>query len=476
MKKDLRKVVIVALVTLLIVLPACQQTPEKAIVDNKSTQKQKISVDQDGEIDQTADSSIGDDKISYSVPETWTDSFSKGDVQFSINCEVEIPDQMEPVSTIIVEPQFYDVQAIQNIMNQYLGKYEIDGYISQTEYQMTKGELAEVILSYKENLALLKSDPETWFGDDEYTSEDLEMAIAQYDQNISDAEASYQKAPETVSYKLYTLEEALKSCLLFKIMSGQDVVGSIMISSSQYNDGKSMGLSFFFPPRELDENSNAKPLTVSEADAVIQAQDFIKILGWNKYGISLKERTTNGPGDYYHIVCVKEYSGLLETFAPYATDNTFLDDELYDCEWTPEYIDFNINDDGIRRAVWNAPTKVTEVKDNMLTLLDFSQIQNKFLEHISLQEAWFDPESGIISRNIEITKARLGIMKIKMMSGMYEMVPVWDFFGYSTDKYAEQQPGGYELDENMEYRNPELRSFITINAVDGTVIDRSKGY
>lgn len=51
------------------------------------------------------------------------------------------------------------------------------------------------------------------------------------------------------------------------------------------------------------------------------------------------------------------------------------------------------------------------------------------------------------------------------------------FFSYSVDKYSEPQPGGWQLDENNEFVNKvNGHSFLTINAIDGSIIDRNLGY
>ena len=48
---------------------------------------------------------------------------------------------------------------------------------------------------------------------------------------------------------------------------------------------------------------------------------------------------------------------------------------------------------------------------------------------------------------------------------------------YEVNKYSRQQPGGYILDENNEYKYDAVgRSFLTINAIDGSVIDPALGY
>ncbi len=63
--------------------------------------------------------------------------------------------------------------------------------------------------------------------------------------------------------------------------------------------------------------------------------------------------------------------------------------------------------------------------------------------------------------------------KNSMEEGM--LVPAWDLMGYSIDKY---KPGVsreyYGLDENNEFIDKSFaKSMITINAIDGSIIERT---
>ena len=51
-----------------------------------------------------------------------------------------------------------------------------------------------------------------------------------------------------------------------------------------------------------------------------------------------------------------------------------------------------------------------------------------------------------------------------MESGL--LIPVWDFYGYETITYADGQT----------LTMPDVYSMLTINAVDGSIIDVKKGY
>ena len=71
-------------------------------------------------------------------------------------------------------------------------------------------------------------------------------------------------------------------------------------------------------------------------------------------------------------------------------------------------------------------------------------------------------------------------------SDRYLMVPAWDFFGKTMNEFDHVVNGvthggvdGFVVDENNQvpdYDGVEPRSLLTINAIDGTIIDRGAGY
>lgn len=109
---------------------------------------------------------------------------------------------------------------------------------------------------------------------------------------------------------------------------------------------------------------------------------------------------------------------------------------------------------------------IETVTDNA-ELLPFKDIQQIFERQIKIAGAW-ENSSSLIDRQLKINKVRLGLCRIAMRNNPdeYIIVPVWDFFGESHEKYPNE-----EFTENM-YRH----SYLTINAIDGSIIDRSLGY
>jgi hypothetical protein len=145
--------------------------------------------------------------------------------------------------------------------------------------------------------------------------------------------------------------------------------------------------------------------------------------------------------------------------------------------------------EGIIEFYWGPPTKVVETESENTALLKFEDVQDVFRSQIVLSNlqseldiavANYDLE--VLSRTITISEARLGMMPVsrQLGSGEYLMVPVWDFYGYESLKVADPEDAKrkqFTINENGEYVNRQFgKSFLTLNAVDGSVISRVMGY
>ena len=79
-----------------------------------------------------------------------------------------------------------------------------------------------------------------------------------------------------------------------------------------------------------------------------------------------------------------------------------------------------------------------------------------------------DADTREITGKYVITTVRLGLMSIREKdSETGLLIPVWDFLGYSESQHGKSVT---LLDTN------ELEPFLTINAVDGSIIERGNGY
>lgn len=110
---------------------------------------------------------------------------------------------------------------------------------------------------------------------------------------------------------------------------------------------------------------------------------------------------------------------------------------------------------------WYYPLDVTGMVAEDSELLPFEKIMDIFGTIAPLTLLPFEGEGGV---SLTIDRAALGYMCLQERGKptSYRLVPVWDFFGVRTL--------GRERQDDAQY------SRLTINAIDGTIIDRVLGY
>lgn len=150
--------------------------------------------------------------------------------------------------------------------------------------------------------------------------------------------------------------------------------------------------------------------------------------------------------------------------------------------WELENIYLDVGKDGILSFNWTAPSTQPVVQQAQSTLLPFEEIAS--IANTMLPEVIVGPKetpltqldqyNGFDTRmDVDITKVTLSLMRIRDKGSLQgTIVPVWDFWGTSDWYDAEPNAYGYQ-EKGMNY---EFQPMLTLNAVDGTVVNRQLGY
>lgn len=150
--------------------------------------------------------------------------------------------------------------------------------------------------------------------------------------------------------------------------------------------------------------------------------------------------------------------------------------------WDLENILLDVGKNGVLRFAWTAPSTKPVVRQAESTLLPFEEIAS--IADTMLPEVIVGPKetpltqldqyNGFDTRmDVDITKVSLSLMRIRDKGSLQgTIVPVWDFWGTSDWYDAEPNAYGYQ-EKGMRY---EYQPMLTLNAVDGTVVNRQLGY
>ncbi len=158
-----------------------------------------------------------------------------------------------------------------------------------------------------------------------------------------------------------------------------------------------------------------------------------------------------------------------------------------------------MDDMGMVSFKWETPMTVESIDNPDVTLLSFEEISQRATAQIGQRWAYeateaksnegkdtSDPGSTAVITNVE-----LGLMRVaKADSDNYYYIPVWNFFTEfeHTDGYWERmgtEPFSWDEHEFVDEEGnsttmvssyPQAWGAVTINALDGSVIDRNLGY
>ena len=168
---------------------------------------------------------------------------------------------------------------------------------------------------------------------------------------------------------------------------------------------------------------------------------------------------TGGDDNYvYRLYYAREVSGMLVTPSSLtgareaSAENPVLPYEKLVVDVTRE---------GITRVDWANAIEVTGQIAEDCELLTFDQVMDIFATVAPLSIQSMEGEGN---NTLTVTRATLGYMCLQERGKptSYRLVPVWDFYGIRT--FA------------REYYDQHNWSYLTINAIDGTIIDRDLGY
>ena len=150
--------------------------------------------------------------------------------------------------------------------------------------------------------------------------------------------------------------------------------------------------------------------------------------------------------------------------------------------WYLENILLDVGKDGILCFAWTAPSTQPMVQQAQSTLLPFEEIAS--IADTMLPEVIQGPDGRVLVEvdqyngfetrmDVDITKVSLSLMRIRDKGFLQGTIfPVWDFWGTSDWYDAEPNAYGYQK-KGMNY---DFQPMLTLNAVDGTVVNRQLGY
>ena len=159
---------------------------------------------------------------------------------------------------------------------------------------------------------------------------------------------------------------------------------------------------------------------------------------------------------------------LIDAATQLSTDDpnvVYPEEPEYNSAADQEKLYIYVDDTGIVRFQWTNPSEATSVMSANVTLKSFDEIMEQAKKNM-FYKVYTDRGTTV---NVQINSVRLSMMRImrKDKPGEYMMVPVWDFLGNREAFYDGESQGWLPFGD---------QSYATINAIDGSSINREWGY
>jgi hypothetical protein len=243
--------------------------------------------------------------------------------------------------------------------------------------------------------------------------------------------------------------------------------------ASEWNSSWYYGDIETIDPSQYDTAHPGASMTPDQAIASVQAllDPFVRTAVNGVYWDDNRSDTSGADSDFHlkeaYIVelCPVYYGSAAGMYLSTSTagEDVEMQGGSYAPLWNRELIVAAVNDEGVLMLVWQEPLKVTEVVSENCPLLPFEEIETIAKQQLNrcLANDW--QQNG----SVTISRVELGLVRIAEPNEMERalLAPVWCVFGEGN------YPG---IPQPIRYNsgNP----LLMINAIDGTIIDARKGY
>jgi beta-lactamase regulating signal transducer with metallopeptidase domain len=440
-------------------------------------------------------------------------SAQQGKLSVNIDAKLEAPGTDKMPVEMVIPHGFSQNQADNFIKVLFQGKpaYGIKDYL-------TKSELTKMIIELKSQLSKMKKS------DKDYAA--MESSIQDYESQVASAPDKYSEQPDSGKFKTNKGGQGQSINLTATVRKGITASINIMVSQS----GKSCSL-WFTNKKENDSYLNQeyqlagqpKGVKMSLEDAKALAEKTVKDLGSDlklaQCSLAMSHNSSEtGNGEStgkqaYMFMFTREVNGVLTTYEQDPGGNISQDEADKINSGSADYAETHayerivmaVDDSGILELQWSSPDEPKQTVSDNAKILTLDQAVETFKQQFFIHNALVNSKDygasepgkmsmadagknlraqGIYSKNFigddkditactyTIDRVVLGLSRVAVKDNPNEfmIVPVYDFFGSVKVDYTKKSgyPEFISTDANV--------SFLTINAIDGSIIDRSLGY
>jgi hypothetical protein len=444
-------------------LTACQGTPENNAVVQKGNSLEEGIKQTAPSTDQTVGENDTEERWEYQK------AYDSGN---RLNVDAVIINKNKadiPVISVCEKP-FEGGQQLKSIVDVFCPGAKVLENVG-----FTKQHLDQEILEVKELIFRVENDMPLYQGTTEIIPDNqkenflqqLNDAIEYYEQELETApdisevdEASFEFREEGYSFQS-NMQAVIDDRVVYFDFVNWDKPGSdFYLRDAKYESDEQIA-SFKSPSSLSDDDTFLKEKETIDA--------ILREMGIDYMALDSVSKNKHGYCFYY----TREANDFQETYAKTYLGEVQTEGEVAMDLFESEHFEIETRDGQVVKANWHNPTEVIKEDNSNVRVLPWEQIQEiykKQMDYMLSPDSESAGESdGMIflkDTEIHINKIELGLTKVLMKDsgGDYKLIPAWSFMGYDTHYVQEGPEHGSDI------------CFLTINAIDGTVIDRGLMY
>lgn len=471
------KIIIIPAILLVCALffTGCQATPEReavvvkngAEIENRAAQQQSAPPD-----------------YKYELPSGYSAEFSTASGKLQVKADAEVSAAGEAMPVVKISPQAIEEKQAADIAGVFFAETP---NITSSVSAPTKQDIEAAIVELKRGDSDLADVDRAAY--DEMIKEDLvaleEMYKTAPEQNSPIAfDGKYGKQPQANAldpypYQLVYGDDVQTIDLTGKGLNGNDArliiekdgTGRSAFEYVEKRGGERIGEVGDSVVQPIETASNLPQIPLEQAQK--QAEELVQKLGLGDFtmaaaGAALEGSypTGNDEPQFDDMPKTYAFNFALGGTMPMNYVSNQLNEVEYTSAWDYQTLTVFVDDAGIGRVIFRSPFKVDEVVSENVELLPFDEIEKKIEDNIKTHYEPSAPEVLKVEMNIDSVNLGLGRIAQNEDFSQCLLVPVWDVYGTVTTTYVDDLGTDFEVGY----------SYLTINAMDGSVINRAAGY
>ncbi len=477
-------------------IAGCQATPDKPVVVQKDLEQMIEKATEEDETQQ--DTSLA---ACINTPKKYTTSFDgyNGDLIVNVNAAVTVPES-DGISVARIGKHEFTQGEADRLMEVFLQGETL----YQVDLSMTREEIQEKLLTYygmRDGSIPIDMD-----GENPQDKEKLQQTIEYYEKLLKEAPETKELCPANTTFHApdtlinpdaqviegtATVNEKASYFYVNNGFFSENNIETVFINAKMHLEGNYSACPYsVLSDGELKDIQIPDSFKMSRTDAQNAAGEVLTKLGITdmtcvsiQYAVMPEEVATGTvvaepeavitpqqleTGKWaYCLQYQRSINGIPITLTSH--NGTHHEEEGdVSMPWPYEKLEMIVDETGIVYYYYRSPYSALETITEDAALKQFSEIESVFEKMFPIIYGHLDEEGTDYMLKVDITEVELGLIRITEQNSRDTalLIPVWDFFGDVTIIPYEGDP--YQFSDND--------SLITINAIDGSIIDRNLGY